>query len=93
MVKRVIEKESYNLKATKDKKNEEAEEKLNNPGTKFFILMHSVDDLDKKTNFLTNSLYNLEEEISVHCDYCEESFLSESSLRTHILHKHGKKSQ
>ena len=40
MEKRVIEKESYNLKATKNKKNEEAEEKLNNPGTNFFILIY-----------------------------------------------------
>ena len=51
--------------------------------------MHSVDDLERTTNFLTNSLDNLKEEISVRCDYCEEIFLSESNIRTHIVNKHG----
>ena len=89
MEKRIIEKESYNFKATNDEKNVETEEKLKDLGTNFYILMHSVDDLERTTNFLTNSLDNLKEEISVRCDYCEDIFLSESNIRTHIVNKHG----
>ena len=93
MEKRIIEKESYNFKATNDEKNVETEEKLTNLGTNFYILMHSVDDQERTTNFLTNSLDNLKDEISVHCDSCEQIFLSESNLRTHILNKHGTRSR
>ena len=93
MEKRIIEKESYNFKATNDEKNVETEEKLTNLGTNFYILMHSVDDLERATNFLTNGLDNLKGEISFHCDYCEEIFLSESNLRIHIVNMHGTKSR
>ena len=56
----------------------------------FYILMHSVDDLEKSSAQLKHHLNHLSKQIQTfQCNLCGQAFQNEQTLRNHFQRNHG----
>ena len=55
-----------------------------------YILLHSIDDLEKGVKILQRKMSRLTS--CYECELCEQTFASDSMLKNHLWHDHGQQS-